>query len=113
MVAAVILAIVVPLLFQTFTGAIHIQSRRAVQEEALIFASDYLERTKLRILNPNENVTPFDSIRVFRSDTLLLKRSVQGEITNSIATEQFSVVVDSRPILTISHKIPEKFVGSR
>ncbi len=108
MVAVVILTISVPLLFQTFTGGIRIQTRRAIQEEALIFASDYLEQTKLSILNPSTDLLPFDTVRVFRGDTLRLNRTRDLTATNGLVKESFTVTSENRSIVAITHTVPEK-----
>jgi len=107
LIASVILAILVPVVLQTYTVAIHTQTRRAIQEEAVIFASDYLEYTKLKILNPKTETTPFDTIRHFRSDSLILVRTTGDSIENVLCTESISVEVDSQSLVKVSQTIPE------
>lgn len=107
LVAVVILTISVPLLFQTFTGGIHLQNRRAIHEESILFASDYLEYTKLSILNPQAEQLPFDTIRLFRGDTLRLVRTRDLTSKNGLVEESFSVDFESRPIVEITHTVPE------
>ncbi len=108
MIAAVILAILSPIVHQTYQFSMRVQKRRAVQEEVLIFASDYLEYHKLLLLNPPEEIIPFDTARIFRSDTLLLERKTIDEELHGFLTEEFSVVVDSAAMVTISHSVLAK-----
>lgn len=105
MVAVVILTVASSILFQVFTGGVKIQSRRAVQEEALNFASDYLEQQKLLLLAGGSNSPDFDTIRPFRSDTLLLKRTTLSE-TDRSRREQIAVTVDSTALVTCTLTVP-------
>ncbi len=118
LVAVVILAVISPVLYRTFTYAITVQHRRAVQEEVLIFASDYLEYTKYQFLSDETtsshyNSDPFspdhfDTVRPFRGDTLQLIRQSSPTSVDGILEEQFSIVVDSNSLGTFTHAVPVK-----
>ncbi len=108
MVALTILAILSPVVHQAYTYSLKVQARRAIQEEVLLFASDYLEHSKLNLITTPTEPHPFDTIRLFRSDTLNLTRKFIDSSEEKLLQETFSILVDSIPLVTITHLVPRQ-----
>lgn len=103
LIGAVILAILSPIVHQTYTYTVRVQRRRALHEEVLIYASDYLEYSKYKMLRKPEELEPFDTVRFFRGDTLHLERREESYEIPELRRETFQIVVDSTPLTTHTH----------
>lgn len=110
LIGAVILAILSPIVHKTYTFSLRTQRRRAVQEEILIFASDYLEYQKLQLLyttsDPNTE-EPFDTLRIFRGDTLFLEKSHNTYETENLKEETISIRYKSDTLITLKTLVKE------
>lgn len=106
LVALVILLLLSPVAHRVYSYSVKVQQRRAIQEEAILFSSCYMEYTKLLHLSPQTNHQAFDSLRVVLGDTLYLVRDSKSGRSDELVEETFSIVHDSLPIATFIHSIP-------
>ncbi len=107
LIAMIIISILSPVVHNAYTYAVKVQAKRALQEETLIFAANYIELVKFNILTDPEEIPPLDSIRIFRGDTLFLKRISSTYETEGLLKEKFSIVFDEKPIVIMTHLIHE------
>ncbi len=108
LIGAVILAILSPIVHQTYTFTVRMQRRRALHEEVLIYASDYLEYSKFNFLAKPKELEPFDTLRIFRGDTLFLKKSQKSYDIDGLIQETFQIVLDSVVLTSLTHLLYEE-----
>lgn len=108
LIGAVILAILSPIVHQTYTYTVRVQRRRALHEEVLIYASDYLEYSKYRMIKDSDDLEPFDTVRFFRGDTLYLQREQREHEMPELVEETFQILIDSVPLTKHRHLLYKK-----